>query len=265
MLERPSSKSPSPLDRVFDRVKPTSAKSEYLKARKVEALYGTQLRKIARHIGDLVKGFNPLSHTDMLILQSALRRYGLAIEPWARSTAWRMITEVAARDKLAWRRVSAQMGVALKQEIETAPTGQAMRQLLDDQVMLITSLPIEAAQRVHELALQGITEGSRGGDIVAEIMRTGEVTKSRAVTIARTETARTASVLTQVRAVHIGSTHYTWSTVGDSDVRPDHKALNGGVFAWNDPPIADTRTGARANPGCIYNCRCIALPIIPAD
>ncbi len=41
------------------------------------------------------------------------------------------------------------MSRTLRREIESAPTGIVMRGLLDDQITLITSLPTEAAQRVH--------------------------------------------------------------------------------------------------------------------
>jgi hypothetical protein len=40
----------------------------------------------------------------------------------------------------------------------------------------------------------------------------------------------------------------------DSRVRPDHVHLNGRVFSFDDPPVADTRTGFRGNPGEAANC-----------
>ena len=243
--------------------KPSSPASEFIRSRKAEIAFAAKLRKVARHIADLVREFEPDEFAGRVFLQEALRRYAIAIGPWANAVARRTIAEVAARDANSWRKVAAQLGIALRREIETAPTGQAMEKLLHEQVQLITSLPLEAAERVHELTTAGIVEGTRAKEISAKIMETGEVAKSRANLIARTEVARTASVLTQVRAEHVGSTHYEWLTAGDSDVRPDHKILNGRVCAWNDPPIADQRTGARAHPGQIYNCRCIAIPIIP--
>lgn len=246
----------------FDRKSPAS---EFIKARKAEISFAKQLRKVAKHVADMVSGFDPNDPISMVYLQDALRRYADILKPWATSVATRMITEVAARDKAAWAKVSAQMGRALKKEIETAPTGLAMRKLLDEQVVLITSLPLEAAQRVHEMTLKGITEGARAKEISAKIFETGQVTKSRSNLIARTEVARTASVLTQVRAEHIGSETFEWLTVGDSDVRHDHKILNHKIFRWDDPPVADQRTGAKSLPGAIYNCRCIAIPQIPSD
>lgn len=243
---------------------PRSPASEFLAARKSERGYVAQLRKVAQHVGDIVNGFDPADFAGMVFLQEALQRYSDLLTPWARSVAARMITEVAARDRHAWERVSEQIGRNLRREIATAPTGEAMRQLLAAQVDLITSIPLEAAQRVHGLTLEGISNGGRAAEIASRIRETSDVTKNRAMLIARTEVARTASVLTQVRATHIGSTHFIWRTAGDAAVRPSHRALNGKAFRWDQPPLCD-EPNHRALPGQIWNCRCVAEPIIPED
>lgn len=237
-------------------------KAEFARARLAERFYAQNLRKIARHIGDLVGIFDPENFAEMPSVRALLDKYAQALVPWAYATATKMITEVAAREGKAWRRVAEAMGLNIRKELQSVRFDEAVRKLRDEQVRLITSLPTKAAERVHELALQGLENGTRAKEIAAEIMRTGEVTKSRATLIARTEVGRTSTMLTQVRSEGVGATHYQWLSAGDSDVRPLHKKLNGHVFAWDDPPVAD-ESGVRAHPGCIWNCRCIALPIIP--
>lgn len=191
-----------------------------------------------------------------------LRAYADALTPWAVSTAARMVEQVNLRDIANWKAASAEMSKELRREILTAPTGETMRQLVAEQVTLIKSIPLDAAQRVQDLAIKAVEDGTRSKEIAAEIMRSGDVATSRATLIARTEVARAQSSLTEARAKAIGSTHYIWRTSHDGTVRKDHKRLDGKVFAWNDPPIADEHSGARANPGCIYNCRCFAEPIL---
>lgn len=246
-----------------DTTSKLSPKAEFMKARRAETTFGVQLRKLAKHVADIVRGFDPFDPAGQLFMQTALIDYSKAIDPWARSVASRMVAEVDARDRQAWEKVSKFMGLSIQRELQSAPTGYAAMKILNEATALITSLPVDAAQRVRELTAKGLSEGTRADPIAEEIMRTGEVTRARANTIARTETSRTASVLQQVRAMHIGSTAYVWTTVHDADVRPDHRLLDGQTFQWSKPPIADRRTGARANPGQIYNCRCIAVPIIP--
>lgn len=247
----------------YDRAQP-SAKSLFVRARKAEVQYSRQLRKVARHVGDLVTGlFDATDPASIGIVERALRRYASTIEAWASSVGGRMVAEVAARDRKAWMAVSREMGTAIHREIEQAPTGALLRQRLAEQVSLITSLPTEAAERVHALTIEGLSNGARASEIAAEIMRTGEVTKSRADLIARTEVSRTSTELTRARAESIGSTHFIWRTAGDSDVRPSHRALNGKAFAWNDPPECDP--GHHALPGAIWNCRCYAEPVLKDD
>ncbi|WP_083935993.1 phage minor head protein [Methylobacterium sp. B1] len=244
-----------------DEARPIGARSAFIRAQKVERTYVTQLRKIARHVGDIVRGFDVQDLPAAQRVQALLDRYATTLAPWAEAVAKRMVTEVAARDERAWFRVAQMMGTGLKREIAQAPTGAVMRARMAEQVTLITSLPTEAGQRVHDLTIAGISEGRRAADIAAEIQRTGEVTESRAMLIARTEVSRTATELTKARAEHIGSTHFIWRTAGDSDVRATHKALNGQTFRWDEPPECDP--GHHALPGGIWNCRCYAEPVIP--
>jgi len=138
--------------------------------------------------------------------------------------------------------------------------------LLKEQVDLITSLPREAAERVHELTLKNITSGMRPETLAKEILRTGDVTVSRAVLIAVTETSRTASLLTQVRAMNIGAEGYIWRTAKDADVRPEHRALEGKFVRWNDPPIAGKGKGGadqHYHAGQGPRCRCWMEPVLP--
>lgn len=249
------------LNHAFDRAPNTPAGRAYKRARIVEAKFARQLRKVAQVVQDLINGFDPTDPNIAEILTVQLEAYANLLDPWARSVAGRMIAEVNSRDYQGWKEASARIGRNLRREIDDTPVGAVMQGLLNEQTKLITSIPIEAAERVRRVTLQGITEGKRPAAYVAEIMRTGEVTRSRATLIARTETARTGAILQRVRAESIGVTHYQWSTVGDSNVRPSHKKLNGKVFEYLNPPLCDA-PDIHANPGCVFNCRCISIPIV---
>lgn len=194
-----------------------------------------------------------------------LNRYANTLTGWATSVADRMIRDVDRIDRNEWLARSEEISTGLLHEILTAPTGATFREIQDRQVALIRSMPIEAAERVQKMATQGAMTGGRAADIAASIMETGSVTKSRANLIARTEVARAQANLMEARATYAGSIQYIWRTVGDSDVRHDHRVLNGKVYPWDQPPVADQRANVHANPGCIYNCRCFAEPIFPDD
>ncbi len=175
-----------------------------------------------------------------------------------------MLEEVNARNLDSWQSLGYAISSQLRADILHAPVGQQMRELMGLQVGLIQSLPTEAAQRVHDLTMKGLEDSRRAKEVAADIMRTSEVTQSRAVLIARTETARTASVLTQARAQSAGSTHYIWRTADDGDVRPGHRAREGQVCEWANPPaVREAGRVMHFHPGTIWNCRCWPEPIIP--
>lgn len=219
---------------------------------------------MAREVGRIVGAF-PAGEEEYLseILQ-ALKSYSGALKPWAKMTARRVLSLVVDQDDEAWRRHSMEMGTELRRQIETAPIGETLRDALDRQVTLITSLPIDAGHRVHELTIESQWNGARAKDIATEIMRTGQVTSSRATMIARTEVSRTSMDLVKARAEHIGSPGYIWHTAHDGAVRPEHAKMDGKFVRWDSPPTL--REGNREytfHAGCIFNCRCWAEPVPP--
>jgi SPP1 gp7 family putative phage head morphogenesis protein len=232
-----------------------------VRARKAEIQYATQLRKVAHQVGMLINGFPPGDPAVVPTMTDVLRRYAEALTPWAEATATRMLVDVNRRDEQAWMEQARELSRGLAVEIRTAPTGELMRALLADQVTLIKSLPLDAAQRVHDLTIAGLENSTRAKEIEKEIARSGQVSANRAKLIARTEVARTASVLTQARAEHIGSEGYIWRTSNDSDVRHSHKEMNGKYVRWDTPPKLSDGTVTHA--GQIYNCRCYPEPVIP--
>ena len=235
-------------------------RERFATASSLELDYLRQLKQVVRQISSSVKAFAPdgnLEHPEELNI--ALRKYSELIRPWAKAVAGKMLARVAQRGESAWFQMGREIGRDLRKEIKDAPIGDRMRELLDIQVELITSIPLDAAQRVHKLTLEGITKGQSVTNIAKEIMRQNEVSASKAMCIARTEVARTASVLTQARSEHVGSTHYIWKTSRDADVRDSHRKLHGTVHAWNDPPTTD---GLTYHAGQGPNCRCYPAPII---
>ncbi|MBB3808766.1 phage minor head protein [Pseudochelatococcus contaminans] len=241
---------------------PQSSKSAWRASRRIENEYAQKLRGVARAVDVIVSGFDAGNPAQIPAIEGALTRYSGTIGGWAESVARRMVLEVEAHDKRRWMQVSRKMGRALRHEIANAPTGEVMRARMAEQVRLITSLPSEAAQRVHDLTIEGITQGTRASEIAKKIMEAGDVTASRANMIARTEVSRTATLLTQARAEYVGSDGYIWRTSGDSDVRPSHKAMNGKFVRWSELPELDGMVG---HAGALPNCRCYPEPVIPDD
>jgi SPP1 gp7 family putative phage head morphogenesis protein len=235
-------------------------RARFAKTRYAEQAYAISLRKIARHCGEIIKAFPPLDPATLPELRQLLTNYAQLLDPWARVAARRFLDDVARRDERAWTAHSREMAHELREELRSVNLQPAMNKLLAEQVQLITSIPLEASQRVHKLTLQALASGERPASLIDEIMKSGDVAVSRATLIARTETSRTATILVRTRAEHIGSTHYMWMAVPDKLTRPMHRKLDGKVFAWTDPPIAEVG-GQRHAPGEFPNCRCWPVPL----
>ncbi len=253
-----------PLSRAwFDRkVGFHKAQQRFQKSRRAEADYARKLRSVARHVGEIVRGFAPEGKVaDLRGLMAALEKYADLITPWARAVASRMLEDIRSRDEAMWAETGREIGRDLKREVESASIGVDLARALEDQVALITSLPREAGHRVHDLATLMLSDSSRASELAKEILDSGNVTKSRANLIARTEVSRVATELTRVRALAVGVTHYVWRTAGDSDVRESHKKMNGKTFEFAQPP--EVEPGKHYHPGQFPNCRCYPEPIVP--
>ncbi|MGV0885995.1 minor capsid protein [Acinetobacter venetianus] len=226
----------------------------------MEIRYSQQLRKIAGYVDTIVKGFDVNDPATHPLMVASLNEYANTLQFWAKNAAGRIITDVALRDEKTWLIYAQDMSRGMREQIRNTDIGVVYQQLLNEQVRLITSLPLEAAQRVHDLSTRSLIEGSRASEIAGLIMATGKVTKSRANTIARTEVSRATCLFTQARAENLGSEGYIWRTSEDGDVRKSHEEMNGKFVRWDKPPTLDRLTG---HAGCLPNCRCYPEPVIP--
>lgn len=230
-----------------------------------ESKYRKHLLSAAKHVVALIKGYKPDGTPEGLLpLDKALQGYAASVDPWARSVASQMLTEVGRRNDAAWRKHGDEMGRALREQLRSSPMGAVYRELLEEQVVLIKSLPLAAAERAHALVQEGMLKSTRSSDIAKDILESSDIPLWRAKMIARTEVSRAAVTLTQVRAQAIGSEGYIWRTVGDSDVRPDHKKMSGKYVRWDSPPSFPSEPTLGAyHAGCGPNCRCYPEPVLP--
>ena len=220
-----------------------------------------ELRKVAKIVGGIVKTYVKGDKiTDPKKLAEALSAYSDALGPWGEAVVEKVLKGVSDNNKRAWAQLSTTMGKEMRSTMLESKVGAVARQLQQEQVELIKSLPLEAGLRAQKLAQEGMMGSRRASEVAEELERTTEVTESRATLIARTEIAKANATLTQARAEYVGATHYIWRTAEDGDVRESHAAMEGKIFRFDDPPYVEGE--GNHGPGEIYNCRCYAEPII---
>ena len=82
----------------------------------------------------------------------------------------------------------------------------------------------------------------------------GSVTEQRIRFRIKQETALYNVAKESYQLVKDGYGQYIWKTKGDNKVRKDHQKLEGRICSWNDPPLADSRSGIYAHPSQTWNC-----------
>ena len=149
---------------------------------------------------------------------------------------------------------------------------EAIRRWIAENVLLIKSIPSETLSNMREIILGSYLKGSSIRDIQKAIQETYNVSKRKAQLLARDQVATLNAQLTKAQQTDAGCKKYRWSDSRDGRVRDCHKALNGKVFSWDNPPEMwyETKqgrvyTGRRCHPGEDYCCRCVAIPVFDPE
>lgn len=134
---------------------------------------------------------------------------------------------------------------------------------------LIGTMKRKYLSDVQQVVARGVSSGRRHEDIAAEI-QARFLTKTatdgdgarrvRGVTyqarrMARDQVSKLNADLTRTRHQQLGVDRYTWRTLRDPRVRPEHADREGKVFAYSNPP-------EDGNPGEAVQCRCYADPVL---
>lgn len=199
------------------------------------------------------------SGQDATTIVYALEEYAQLLAPWAQDVMLKIVEMSDQQNLGMWRELGAKMAERLQTLTTKDAVAQAIYDLSKEGARLITSIPLDIAVEVETAAQAAAITGTRHEALADYIASRGQVAQSRAELIARTETARQTTILTQTRAVSIGSEGYIWRTADDGRVRPSHAAMNGQFVKWPEPPTLDGLTG---HAGALPNCRCYPEPIV---
>lgn len=200
-------------------------------------------------------------------------------DPWfqqyAEATATKMVTHLFTDSGRTWRQAAkvnskgALIYQALVEEM-SGPLGAAMSVQIQRNAQFIQSVPADVARQMTKHIMSQSMAGVRYSDIAKDLHGMFlHMTDVKANLIARTETAKTATALTQSRSEMLGVQWYRWRTSEDARVRDSHKIMDKVLVPWNDAPSPEKldkeKDVGRYHAGCIWNCRCYAEPLIDLD
>lgn len=247
-------------------------RGKFKPSRAAEAEFYRQLKKVARYSGHIIemhaRGARLLNEAEMT---EQLAAYAKKLTPWATRQSAKLLEQVQKSNKRAYQNKSKKLGLAFSSGLGSSDVAGIAYALLQEQVELIKSIPIEAAERAQRIAFEAALTGTRAqanSDTIRQLEEemgfSTQAATARAYLIARTETARANSAITEARARAVGSGQYRWHNSGDGAVRESHRRyrgrnLQGMIFSWDAPPtLSDGMTG---HPGTFPNCRCFPEPI----
>lgn len=252
-------------------------KKQWRPVGKIESKYSTLLKKLLSPLEREIKrnGTTPEKVIQILNNASKSKTYNKKAEDIAKTIAT-MIWEDGAKN---WRQAAKQssrgreLNFLLKKELE-GELLERFNELVNYNATLIKTLPLNISQEVVKHINSKNIEGIRAREISKEIKSYfPERTKANANLIARTETSKTSSALTQVRSEGVGINWYVWRTSEDQRVRSSHAHMEGVIISYNDPPIPErldpnfkgNKFPAPYHAGNIYNCRCYQSPLISKE
>jgi SPP1 gp7 family putative phage head morphogenesis protein len=138
----------------------------------------------------------------------------------------------------------------LKEERARKDVQKRLKASIDLIVTLEEDLKVRLAREIWN----GVSIGENRGALRRFILeRKAGYPSWRAKLIARDQTAKLFSNLSQTRQEDLGIERYIWRTVGDGAVRDSHYELRDLTFEWSKPPDV-------GHPGEDIQCRCVADP-----
>ena len=237
--------------------------------KRIELAYERALRAIFERVARM-EGTG-LSVADMLKKMSTSQYFrGLA-----EVAASRMVSLTMAQNARSWREAAREgsrgemIHRALQREL-SGRTGERVRGIINQNAELISNVPLQLAQRITKKIAEQAFHGRRAIAFEKQLPR---MAAARLRLIARTETSKASTALTQARSEDMGLKWYVWRSSKDKRVRPSHvfMARDGGVIIpWNDPPspealIHEKSTLGDYHAGDCPNCRCYAEPLMRMD
>jgi SPP1 gp7 family putative phage head morphogenesis protein len=198
-----------------------------------------------------------------------------AFDDYTLASASKMVTGLMEFNAQTWKEAASKSmrGKMIYQSLQNelhGPVGFHMRQLIEHNAQLISTFPETIAKQVNKYIAEESLKGKRASEITKQLVtQFPEVTKNRLALIARTETSKTSTELTRVRAENLNIQWYVWKTSKDQRVRPSHKLMDGVLCSWQDPPNPEALDNEKAYgnyaPGDTFNCRCYPAPLVDYD
>lgn len=212
--------------------------------------------------GDLIswlRSFLPSQREDKLLRHVVSTM--VKTEQKETANSWKEAAARAGRGPELFREISKEM---------QGPVGNRVAEIIAQNAKLIQTIPQEWADYVVQYVQRESMKGRRPEDIENELRKIlPERMQKNLKVIARTECAKANAALVQARAEHLKIRAYIWRSAKDERTRDAHRAMEGILVFYNDPPNPEALFGGKPygnyHAGNTFNCRCYQEPVVSID
>ena len=237
---------------------------------RIEQEYKNSLKALIKSISSMLQNISNPSEIISMLREISNSE---SMANFAGTVASRMITGLTIQSARTWRAAASQSirGRAIHQALVNEMNGMIgvrIKELIAENAKLISSFPSdisqEIASHISKLELQGQRPSAITESIVSQFPH---IAKSRISLVARTETSKASSALTQARSEELNLNWYVWRTSKDARVRSSHRHMEGVLINWGDIPNPELlnhekSTAGSYHAGNVWNCRCYSEPLI---
>lgn len=223
--------------------------------------------RVADELGLRVGDAPNIAERAASLMQSLMAKWAPLFDVEAESIATRMTAGAVGASNLQLGRSMRELGEAM-----TLKIGPQLQLQIDaatqEAAALIKRVPAQYLPEIQGDVMRSITSGNGLQDLIPALEARQVKIKNWAQNTARDQTRKAYSNISRVRMQEAGLEEYEWVHSGGANQPREHHmhrfpaGLNGGIFRWDDPPVADERTGYKAHPGVLVNCGCIARPVL---
>ncbi len=248
---------------------PPKKPPEFSPTRRLQDEYARGVRRI---VGRVLSPKAPEETLEQWTARLAARSQEQDIQTASEFLARQMYKWASVKNARTWREAARrsqrpEMLHRLLQEELRGATGSAFTRLVRENAALISSLPVRAATMVTDEVAKAQQAGARPAT-TAKMLRARfpQLLRSRVHLIARTETAKASTALTQARCEELDLRWYEWLTSDDARVRDSHRKMNGVLVPWDHAPDPEALVGEKSyghyHAGQTFNCRCGQAPLL---
>lgn len=155
-------------------------------------------------------------------------------------------------------------GLTLNTGIVPKGMEDAVKAMIQENVALIQSLPVEYMHDVQGAVMRSIGMAEGAPDLEAKLLKYVTTCNRRAELIALDQTRKVYAGINKMRMQAVGVKKFEWvHSGGGQHPRESHMALNGRIFSFDDLPLKGEEGFVNGQyPGQAINCACTMIPVI---